>query len=311
MRVLVTGASGFVGRWLAQSLDGAGHEVIPTGHETDVTNADAVMDAVEQTAPDAIAHLAAVAFAPDAAADPGEAFAVTVGGTLNVMEAARAMERPPIVLVAGSSEVYGAPRLEDLPLRESAPLGPRNPYALSKAAQEAVALAYAARHGMRVVATRSFNHTGPGQRPVFVVPALTQRVLAVARGDAAAIPVGNLDVRRDLSDVRDVADAYRLLLEAAGNGTVPRGGLVVNVCSGRSVAIRFILEELCRLAAVEPEIRVDPALVRPQDPPDIRGDASNLERLVGWTPTTALTTTLADVWASVGGVPAAAGVTGK
>jgi nucleoside-diphosphate-sugar epimerase len=111
--------------------------------------------------------------------------------------------------------------------------------------------------------------------------------------------------------VRDVADAYRLLIEAAGDGTVPRGGLVVNVCSGRSVAIRFILEELCRLAAVEPEIRVDPALVRPQDPPDIRGDAANLERLVGWTATTALTTTLADVLASVGGVPAAAGVTGE
>lgn len=309
MRVLVTGASGFVGRWLTEILDGAGHEIIAMGRDIDVTDGDAVMQAVGDAAPDAIAHLAAIAFAADASADPGAAFSVAIGGTLNIMEAARSAERPPVVLVTGSSEVYGSPRIDDLPLRESAPLVPRSPYALSKAAQESVALAFAARHGLRVVVARSFNHTGPGQRPAFVVPALAQRIRAVASGDSVDVPVGNIDVRRDLSDVRDVADAYRLLLEAALEGTVPRGGMVVNVCSGRSIAIRFVVEELCRLAGVEPEIRVDPDLVRPDDPPEVRGDASLLESLTGWRATTPLTTTLADVWASTAGVPATAGHT--
>jgi GDP-4-dehydro-6-deoxy-D-mannose reductase len=308
MRVLVTGASGFVGRWLTETLGGAGHEVIAIGHDVDVLDADSISQALIDASPDAIAHLAAIAFAPDASADPAAAFSVAIGGTLNVLEAARSAERPPAVLVTGSSEVYGAPRSDDLPLRESAPLMPRSPYALSKAAQESVALAYAARFGMRVAVSRSFNHAGPGQRPVFVVPALAERIRALVAGDASDIPVGNIDVRRDLTDVRDVVDAYRLLLEAALEGTVPRGGIVVNVCSGRSIAIRFVVEELCRLAGVEPVIRVDRDLVRPNDPPEIRGDATLLENLTGWRATTPLTTTLADVWASVAGIPATAGL---
>ena len=306
MRVLITGARGFVGGWLTRALTEAGHEAIPTGAGFDVTDRDSVRFALTEGAPDAVAHLAAVAFAPDARSDPMRAFEVAVGGTVNVMEAVRAMERPPAVLVTGSSEVYGSPMADDLPLRENAPLLPESPYALSKAAQESVALAFASRHGLRVAVTRSFNHTGPGQRPVFVVPALAHRVRALAAGEASDIPVGNLDVRRDLSDVRDVAQAYRGLLEALMDGTVPRGGMALNVCSGQAVAIRFVLDELCRVAGVEPVLRVDPELVRPDDPPEIRGDGSTLEDLTGWRPTTPLTTTIADVWsATVDAIPAA------
>ncbi len=300
MRVLVTGASGFVGGWLTRALTDAGHEVLaPEG--LDVTHGHDVVDALTELAPDAVAHLAAVAFAPDASSDPGLAFETTIGGTINVFEAVRQMPRPSAVLVTGSSEVYGAPGPEELPLRETAPVRPRTAYALSKAAQESVALAYAAREGLRVCVTRSFNHAGPGQRPVFVVPALAERVRAAARGEAASIPTGNLDVRRDLTDVRDVADGYRRLLEALLDGTVPAGGLVINVCSGRAVAIRAVLEELCRLAGVEPVVTVDPGLVRPDDAPEIRGDATRIERLLGWRATTPLATTLSDVWASVAG----------
>ena len=298
MRVLVTGAGGFVGSWLTEGLRSAGHQTLADGERIDVTHLRDVRHAVSETLPDAIAHLAAVSFAPDAAANPANAMEVAVGGTTNVLEAVRSMPHPAVVLVAGSSEVYGLPASEDLPLREDSPLHPRKAYALSKAAQESVALAYAARFDLRVVVTRSFSHTGPGQADHFVVPAMTRRVHELAIGASRDIRVGNLDVRRDMSDVRDVAEAYRLLLELAVGGDPVARGLVVNVCSGRSVAVRWIVEELCRLARVEPRLRVDPDLVRPNDAPDVRGDPTLMHQLTGWQAHTPLTTTLAEMWAS-------------
>jgi GDP-4-dehydro-6-deoxy-D-mannose reductase len=249
--------------------------------------------------PDAVVHLAAVAFAPDAAADPQATFAVAVGGTTNIFEAARALRQAPVVLVAGSSEVYGAPDRDRLPLDETSPLAPMTSYALSKTAQESVALAYASQHRMRVVVCRSFSHTGPGQRPVFVVPALAHRIWAAASGGAPDVAVGNLDVQRDISDVRDVVAAYRMLLEAGAQGKVPDGGLVVNVCSGRAVSIRWIVEELCRMAGARPVLRVDPELVRAGEAPELRGDPKRIRDLVGWQPAIPITQTLADVWASI------------
>jgi len=304
MRVLVTGASGFVGRWLSRALRDKGHEAVDGGAGLDVTDHRALREALDKAEPDAVAHLAAVAFGPDAGADPAQAFRVTVGGTVNLLEAARSMPRPPVILISGSSDVYGTPAPADLPLTEGMPLRPVKPYALSKAAQESIALAYGARHGLRVVVTRSFNHAGPGQRPVFVIPALAERVAAVARGATDQVPAGNLDVRRDVTDVRDVADAYVRLLESLHAGSAGETGLVLNVCSGRSVPIRWLLEELCRVAGVEPKVRIDPALVRSDDAAEIRGDASAIERLIGWRATTPLETTLADIWhatASAGG----------
>ncbi len=301
MRVLVTGASGFVGRWLSRALRARGHEVVEGEARLDVTDHRALRAALGRLRPDAVAHLAAVAFGPDAGADPAQAFRVTVGGTVNLFEAVRALPTPPVVLVTGSSDVYGIPAAHELPLAETAPLRPVKPYALSKAAQESIALAYAARHGVRVVVTRSFNHAGPGQRPVFVIPALAERVAAVVRGEADEVPVGNLDVRRDVTDVRDVVEAYVSLLEALHQDALGQNGLALNICSGRSVTIRWLLEELGRLAGIQPRIRIDPALVRPDDAPDLRGDASAVERLIGWRATTPLETTLADIWAATSG----------
>jgi GDP-4-dehydro-6-deoxy-D-mannose reductase len=268
MRVLVT-AEGFVGRWLTEALAAAGHAVAAPGRaDLDVTVAESVRHALARFEPDAVAHLAAVSFAPDARSDPARALLVNVGGTINLLEAVRGRASPPVVLVTGSSEVYGAPDPSELPLSEESPLAPRTPYALSKAAQEGVSLAYAARYRLRLVATRSFNHSGPGQRPVFVVPALAARIAAVREGREPAIPVGNVDVRRDFTDVRDVARAYRLLLEAAHGGRIERGGAVLNVASGRAIAVREIVDRLCALAGVPARISTDPALVRPDDPPE-------------------------------------------
>ena len=149
-------------------------------------------------------------------------------------------------------------------------------------AQEGVAAEAAARYGFSVVVTRSFNHTGPGQRPVFVVPAMAQRVMAMKRGQATSIPAGNVAVRRDLTDVRDVVAAYRLLVEAATRGTLADRFTVVNVASGEAVTVRSVIERLCALAGVTPVIKIDQSLIRANDPIEIRGDTTLIRQLVGW-----------------------------
>jgi GDP-4-dehydro-6-deoxy-D-mannose reductase len=311
LKILVTGAGGFVGRWLVRELRDAGHEVVaPEGRAAlDVTDARLVRETMTSAAPDGVAHLAAIALASDARADPGEALRVTVGGTVNVLEAARLAPSPPAVLVVGSAEVYGTPDPARLPLREDAPLAPRSPYAVSKAAQEGVALAYAARWGLPLVVTRSFNHSGAGQRPGFVVPDLAGRVRAVRLGEAAAVRVGNLRVRRDFSDVRDVVRAYRLLLEALADRRIAPGGAVFNVASGRSVEIGEILGRLCELAGITPQVEVDSTLVRAGEAPDISGDPSALVEATGWRPQHDLGSMLAAAWEALTPRPAAPPVT--
>jgi GDP-4-dehydro-6-deoxy-D-mannose reductase len=303
MRIFVTGAIGFVGRWLEKELTDNGHEVVsaPGPDELDITDRPGLVRWLGDPAarPDAVIHLAGMAFAPDARQDPGEAFRVNVGGTLALFEALREIGIRPPVMVSGSSDAYGVPRPQDLPLREEAPLAPHAPYALSKAAQEGVAAEQAARYGFPVVVTRSFNHAGPGQRPVFVVPVMAQRVMAVKRGQATSIPAGNIDVRRDLTDVRDVVAAYRLLVEAAAKGNLPDRCTVVNVASGTAVTVRSVIERLCALAGVAPVVEVDQALVRASDPPEIRGDATLIRGLVGWQPRIPLEQTLRDVLAEM------------
>ncbi len=303
MRVFVTGAIGFVGRWMQRELAANGHEVIaaPGPDELDITDHDGMIRWFSSSArPDGVIHLAGMAFAPDANNDPSEAFRVNVAGTIALFEALRSLGIRPGVLVSGSADVYGTPRPEDLPLTEQAPVAPLLPYAVSKAAQEAVAVEAGMRYGFPTVITRSFNHAGPGQRPVFVVAAMARRVLAVQRGERAVIPTGNVDVRRDLSDVRDVVRAYRLLLEAAVAGSLGSPPTIVNVASGRVVTVRWVIEQLCALAGVQPSLEVDASLVRARDPEEIRGDASLLTRLTGWRPTIPLEQTLADVLTDAG-----------
>lgn len=298
MRIAITGAGGFVGRWLDRDLVAHDHDTIAPPKGFEIRDAAAVDAWLADVRPDAVAHLAAISFGPDARARPEEALAVNVGGTVNVLEAVRRLRPMPIVLVSGSSEVYGVPKAEDIPLRETARLAPVSPYALSKLGQESVALAYAQREGLRLVVTRSFNHIGPGQRDSFVVPALTQRLMSVRAGGTDRVAVGNLDVRRDLSDVRDVVAAYRVLVETLAAGGLVAGGHIFNVCSGTSVAIRDVLIRLSALLMVEPVIEVDPGLVRVGDAPDIRGDRSAIATAIGWEPAIPLERTLADIVAT-------------
>ena len=215
MRVLVTGGTGFVGPHLVAELLQHGHSVdVPEYPDFDVTRPETIAGTFDG-APDAVVHLAAVAHPATAQGNPLAAFQVAVGGTVNVLERARASRRRPFVLVVSSSEVYGRPDPAALPLTESAPLRPDSAYALAKVGQESVALAYFATRGLAGAVVRPFNHSGPGQPTQYVIPALAGRVIEARHAGGSEIRVGNLDVSRDFLDVRDVVSAYRLVIEAA------------------------------------------------------------------------------------------------
>jgi GDP-4-dehydro-6-deoxy-D-mannose reductase len=306
MRVLVTGADGFVGRWLSEALAATGHEAVPAPpiDRLDIGDAPAVRDLVASVRPDAVVHLAAVAYAPDAAADPGEALRVNVGGTLAVVEACLAQADPPALLVAGSSEVYAAPPPGEA-LTETSPIAPRNPYALTKVAAEAVTVEATVR-GLRGVVVRAFNHTGPGQRDSFAIPAFARRIVEARREGRHGIRVGNVDVWRDVGDVRDTVRAYVLLLEALADDRVAERPPVFNVATGRPVSIRWAIERLSEAAAWPIDLEVDPALVRASDPPWIAGDHARLTQVTGWEPDIPIERTLVDVLAAASAASGAA-----
>lgn len=291
MRVLVTGSKGFVGQWLIAHLEAHGDEVIGLDTEVDITEASALREVVVTAAPNAICHLAALASVGASWGASEATYQVNTVGTANVLDAALACSEKPRVLLVSSSEVYGRVGPADLPLGEDRPFAPVSPYAASKAAAEIIGLQAWLGAGLEVVRARPFNHTGAGQRRDFVVPALAEQIARAVRSGADRLSTGNLDARRDLTDVRDVVRAYRMLLV----GGEP--GQVYNVCRGEAVSIREVAERLLVLAGVDLPIVVDPSRVRPVDIPELRGDRSRIGEAVGWAPEIDLDRTLADVLA--------------
>ncbi|MCV0403164.1 MAG: GDP-mannose 4,6-dehydratase [Chloroflexi bacterium] len=300
MTVLVTGATGFVGGYLVAELSDAGHDAVgaPPSSGLDIADAAAVRTLVERVRPDVIAHLAAVASGQRAARDLDRAVRTNVGGTHAVMQAARSIDPRPGVLIVSSAEVY-APPDGTSPIDEAAPVGPRTTYGLLKLAQEAIARDAAQAGSIRTVIARPFNHVGPGQPPIAAVPSFAERIAAVRRGASRTITVGNLDVERDIGDVRDVVVAYRLICEAIADGRLGDPVATFNVSTGSGTRLRDVVGELSRLAGVEPELVVDSDLVRPDDPPRIVGDGSRLRAATGWSPRFETATTLADILAAL------------
>jgi GDP-4-dehydro-6-deoxy-D-mannose reductase len=289
VRVLVTGNRGFVGGWMLRYLEARGDQVAGSDAEVDVTNGPALTEVVTATAPDAVCHLAAQSSVGASWTGQAATYQVNTLGALNVVEAALACERPPRVLLISSAEVYGRVSLEALPVPEDHPFAPVSPYAASKAAAELIGLQAWLGRGLEVIRARPFNHTGPGQRPDFVVPALARQVAAAEASGNRALETGNLEARRDITDVRDVVRAYRDLLEQG----IP--GEVYNVCRGQAVSIHEVAERLLAVAGLDLEIVVDPARVRPVDLPELRGDPSRLHAATGWEPEISLDVTLSDV----------------
>ena len=289
MRVLLTGSKGFVAQWMRDDLESRGDDVTGMDAEVDITDGPAIADAITAAAPEAICHLAAQASVGASWKDQSATYQVNTFGALNVLEAALACNRPPRVLLISSSEVYGRVAPDELPIAEDQPFAPESPYAASKAAAELIGLQAWLGKGLEVVRARPFNHTGPGQRPEFVVPALARQVAAAVTSGAGVLETGNLEARRDITDVRDVVRAYRDLLESGTPGEV------YNVCRGEAVSIDQVARRLLALAGVDLEIVVDPARVRPVDLLELRGDPSRLHAATGWTPEIALDDTLAAV----------------
>ena len=286
MRAYVTGGSGFVGTWLRSHLEEAGDEVVATGAEVDVTDAEAVAAAMAEARPDAVFHLAGLAHVGRSWQEPAEYFRVNAGGTLNVLEAARRCPDPPRVVVVSSAEVYGSVRPDQLPLGEALPMRPVSPYAAGKAAAELLAVQAHLGHGLPVVRARPFNHIGPGQAPTFAVPAFARRIVAAQRDGSGVLRVGNLSAARDLLDVRDVVRAYRLLAVAGEPGEA------YNVCSGRAVVVGDLVRRMLDLAGADLRLVEDPELLRPVDVPELRGDPTRLRAATGWQPATDLDETL-------------------
>ncbi|MGQ9521280.1 MAG: GDP-mannose 4,6-dehydratase [Anaerolineae bacterium] len=304
MRALITGAGGFVGRHLCEYLlTQPDWELLGTVHSEpaegprcqprlslvplDLRDAGQVGGLIEDFQPDVVFHLAAQSHVPSSFADPWETLENNLRAQLNVLEGVRRAGLLSRVIVIGSNEEYGWPRPEELPLTEESPLRPVNPYAVSKVGQDFMGLQYHLAYRMDVVRLRPFNHTGPGQAPHFVVPAFARQIARIEAGlQEPVVWVGNLEVARDFTDVRDIVRAYHL---AALHG---EPGEVYNLASGLARSIRWILETLLSFTDAEVRIEVDPALYRPADAPIIYGSAEKFRRRTGWEPQIPLEQTL-------------------
>jgi len=309
MRALVTGISGFVGGHLAEHLRESGDLVVglsrsgrwPAGlahlaegariERCDLASVDPgeLAGLIGRKQPEVIYHLAAQANPQASVADPRGTWALNLGGTLTLLEAARASGLKPRVVLVGSGVCYGNPAPEHLPVSESCPLRPNNPYSASKAAADLLGVQHFLAHGTDVVMARPFNHAGPRQSSTYVLGALARQVAEVEAGRAPRVEVGNLDIVRDFTDVRDVVRAYRLL------ATRGDAGEIYNLGSGRGTRLADALETLRRLARVPIEVHVDPARVRPVDQPLLVADASKLRAATGWEPRFSIEQTLADM----------------
>ena len=289
MKILVTGGSGFIGRYLTDALARRGDEVVATylsaaeldnrmpRHEAvtwvplDLRDDRSVREVVERSRPEAVFHLGAQAYAGQSWKDPVDTFDTNVLGTIRLYEALRRAPPRAGILLAASASAYGSGH--PLPIGEDASFTPINPYGVSKASQEILSYQYAHNFGLRIAHARLFITTGPGKRGD-ALNDFAQQVVAVERtGRSGVLKVGNLDTRRDISDVRDVVRAM-LLVFGAPELTVP-----VNVGRGEATSIRWIAEELCRQAKVPVTIATDRALFRPSDEPEIRADITRLRSL--------------------------------
>lgn len=288
----MTGAGGFVGAHLMKHLADEGDEVVGLDRldGIDITEADELTEAVLKAAPDAVYHLAGASDVGGSWSAPRSTFLANALGTLNVLEASReaGVTR---VLAVSSADVYGRVDESELPLDEDQPLRPVSPYAASKVAADALAQQAWLGHRLPVMRVRAFNHLGPGQSDKFVAPSLAARIAGNERDGGDQVPIGNMTPRRDVTDVRDVVRAYRLLIEHG------EPGAVYNVCSGRAVSVAEIADQLLGMAHRPMHLVPDPELQRPVDIPVLVGDSSKLRAATGWAPSIPLETTLADVLA--------------
>jgi GDP-4-dehydro-6-deoxy-D-mannose reductase len=297
MRLLVTGLHGFVGSTLArmvatdERLRGWTLTAPPSGFQ--ILDQSAVHDVVGEARPDAVLHLAAQSSVAEALRDPSTTLRVNLLGTLHLLQALRQGEFDGPMVFVSSGDIYGRVSEEALPIDECRLPAPRNPYAVSKLAAEALCYQWSVTEGMRIVIARPFNHIGPGQSTQFAVPAFARQIAEIRRGTRPPfVEVGDIDVTRDFTDVRDIVLAYFALLEKGHSGER------YNVCSGRERTVRSLLERLVSLAGTEVEIRPDPARMRPAEQRRAVGDPAKIRNATGWYAQTPIDESLAAILAA-------------
>jgi GDP-4-dehydro-6-deoxy-D-mannose reductase len=310
MRALITGMTGFAGSHLAEYLLAEHPDVEVYGThrwrsrmenvehlrnkvkllEADLRDYTSMHSALERSRPDVIFHLAAQSFVPSSWTAPNDTLTTNVSGQTNLFEAVRALRLDPVIQIACSSEQYGLVLPGETPIKETNPLRPLSPYAVSKVAQDYLGYQYFQSYGLKVVRTRGFNHTGPRRGHVFVTSNFCSQVAAIELGlQEPVIRVGNIDAIRDFTDVRDMVRAYWLAVTKA------RPGEVYNIATGNGIVIREMLERLISLANVEVKIETDPERLRPSDVEVLIGDASKFKADTGWEPRIPFDQTLRDL----------------
>jgi len=308
-RVLITGVTGFAGSHLADYLlTRSDCEVYGiqrwrsrteniehlrdriTLLECDLRDAFSTRDTLERVRPDWIFHLAAQSFVPTSWTAPTESLTTNVVGQVNVFEAVRKLDMHCRIQLACSSEEYGLVNPDEVPIKETNPLRPLSPYAVSKVGQDLLGYQYWMSWKLDCVRTRGFNHEGPRRGPVFVASDFARQIADIEKGiRPPVVSVGNLDSRRDFTDVRDMVKAYWLALEKG------RPGEVYNICSERAWSIREVLDMLLGMTNAKIEVRQDPARLRPSDVPVLLGDCSRFRNETGWKPEIPFEQTLRDM----------------
>jgi len=289
MKILITGHSGFVGRHLQNALKASSLSTAEGGR-VDLCEKSLLEKSIQEVRPDAVIHLAAQSNVPEAFKNPLKTFEINFQGTYNLLNALKKTNFCGRFLYVSSGEVYGLVSPEMLPVKESQLLMPRNPYAVSKVAAEGLCYQWSQTEKFEVIIVRPFNHIGPGQSDHFSIPNFAKQIMEIKKTNTAPIiEVGDIDVTRDFTDVRDVAFAYELLLKKGKNGEI------YNVCSGSERSVRHVLEELLDCANIQVEIKEDRNRVRAVEQRRIYGCREKLFRQTGWVPQIPLKTTLNDI----------------
>jgi len=298
MKALITGINGFVGPYLKKHLSDNNISVVGTDisfgsivdHKVDLLDSCAVTDLIKDTRPDYIFHLAAQSSVKISLSKPEQTMDVNVNGTKNLLDAVSKYIPDSIVLIVASADVYGS--CGELPFKEDSELCPISPYGESRLEQEKLALS----SGLNIVVSRSFTHTGPGQKPNFVCSDIAKQIVEIERGEPPIIHVGDITVKRDFTDVRDIVRAYLLALQKC------KVNEIYNICSGNLYSIKEIIDIFLSFTDKKIEINVDSMKLRKADIPIMSGDNSKFVHATGWKPVIPMEKTLKDLleyWRSV------------